>query len=281
LGCALTERDMRGNTFYRTVEYYGLSDNGIAEIDLFPVFQSFSPSTGKKVRRKKCRPTTEVQAALNQHNAERRLIRLIHSNFTEEDLTIHLTYRYGWLPDSDERAKKDIQNYLKRIKRRYAKFGKELKYICVTEKSSQKGLYHHHLIVNGIDGIDRDDLERMWKFGRANSRRLQFGEDGVAGLAIYILKQAEVWGKRWCASRNLVEPQEKVNDYKMTKRDAAVCAGSFAGAAAVVEKLYPGWELVSLPREMENEVNGGYYVTLRLRRKDVVQKRNDRRVMRN
>lgn len=276
---------MRGSTFYRTVEYFGLPSNGICEIDLFPVFQSFSPSTGKKARRRKCKPSSEVQAALNQHNAERRLIRLIHSNFTEEDLTIHLTYRYGWLPDSDDRAKKDIQNYLKCIKRRYAKAGKELKYICVTEKGSRSGRYHHHLIVNGIDSVDRDELERMWKFGRANSRRLQFGEDGVAGLAVYILKQAEVWGKRWCASRNLVEPQEKVNDYKMSKRDAATCAGSFAGAAAVVEKLYPGWELVSLPREMENEVNGGYYVTLRLRRIDdslrSSLRKTERRCLRN
>lgn len=272
---------MRGSTFYRTREYFGHPDNGIAEIDLFPVFQPFSPSTGKKARRKKCKPSSEVQVLLNQHNAERRLIRLIHANFTEADLTIHLTYRYGWLPDCDNRAKKDIQNYLKRLKRRYAKFGHELKYICVTEKGSRSGRYHHHLIVNGIDKVGRDILEEMWSFGRANSRRLQFGEDGVAGLAVYILKQAEVWGKRWCASRNLVDPQERVDDYKMTKRDAAACAGSFGGAAAVVEKLYPGWELVSLPREMENEVNGGYYVTLRLRRKDVIYRGTERMVRRN
>lgn len=257
---------MKGSTFYRTVEYYSLAENGIAEVDLFPVFQPYSLTTGKKVRRRKCRPSSDVQAALNQHRAERRLIRLIHANFTEEDLTLHLTYRQGWLPDSDDRAKKDVQNYLKRLKRKYAKRGCELKYICVTEKGTRSGRYHHHLIVNGTSGVSRDELERMWKFGRANSRRLQFGEDGVAGLAVYILKSAEVWGKRWCASRNLSEPQEKVYDYKMTKRDAAACAASFGGAMSVVEKLYPGWELVSLPREIENEVNGGYYITLRLRR---------------
>lgn len=249
------------SVFYRTVETYG---GEFVEVDAFPVFQSLS-AAGTRVRRSKCRPTSEVQAALNRRRAERRLIRLVHANFSEKDLTVHLTYRDEYVPNDDDRAKKDVQNYIARLKRRYKKQGIEFKYVCVTEKGKKKHRYHHHLIISG--GIDRDIVERIWAYGRANSRRLQFGDDGVAGLSVYILKDAEVWKKRWCASRNLHEPQEKVYDYKLTKRDAAACVASFGAAKEVAAKLYPEWELMSRPRDMINEINGGYYITLRLRKK--------------
>ena len=56
-----------------------------------------------------------------------------------------------------------------------------LKYIVVTERGKKGGRIHHHITVNG--GIDRDELESLWGLGYANSRRLQFTENGLAGLA--------------------------------------------------------------------------------------------------
>lgn len=75
------------SVFYRTVETYG---GDYMEADCFPVFTE-SPIRGKK-RRARFRPTSEVQERYNQKLAERRLVRLIHANFTEADYSIGLDY---------------------------------------------------------------------------------------------------------------------------------------------------------------------------------------------
>ena len=145
---------------------------------IFQVFQTGRYSGGKRVKRK---PSTETQKKLNQRHREEKLTRLLNTNFTSEDLEIHLTYREEQ-PESDEEATRNLRNYIRRIKRLRKKLGlPTLKYIAVTERGKRGGRYHHHITVNG--GIDRDALESMWEHGRANSRRLQFDEKGVAGLA--------------------------------------------------------------------------------------------------
>ena len=53
----------------------------------------------------------------------------------------------------------------------------------------------------------------------------------------------------------------------MSRSDARECLRSFGAAAEVVERLYPGWELCAIPRSLSNEINGGAYITLRLRRR--------------
>ena len=64
--------------------------------DIYPVFQA----PGK--RRSRCKPTSEIQQKLNQKNAEKKLTRLVHSNFTEDDIALHLTYRPGEEPQTEE-----------------------------------------------------------------------------------------------------------------------------------------------------------------------------------
>lgn len=57
------------------------------EVEFYPVFK---PPSGK--RRRKSKPTSEVQARLNDRNARRELVRLLNTNFTDEDIEIHLSY---------------------------------------------------------------------------------------------------------------------------------------------------------------------------------------------
>lgn len=56
------------------------------EIDIFPIFEK------QRGRSRKRKPTSEVQKRLNQHNAERKLIRLLNTNFTKRDIRFDLTY---------------------------------------------------------------------------------------------------------------------------------------------------------------------------------------------
>ena len=45
------------------------------------------------------------------------------ANFTSKDLAVHLTYNNDNLPESVDQVKKDIANYIRRIKRRRKKLG--------------------------------------------------------------------------------------------------------------------------------------------------------------
>jgi hypothetical protein len=246
---------------YREKQYHC---GNYLDVDIYPVYKA----AGK--RRGKAKPTSDVQANLNRRNAEKKLIRLMHTNFTEQDMEIHLTYTDN--PQTEEEARRDLQNYIRRLKRMRAGLP-ALKYIAITERgTSESCRYHHHITING--GLDRDAAEQAWNKGRANSRRLQFDEYGVAGLACYITKGARnpetkeqiIWKKRWCASKNLQRPVERQNDYRYNARRVRDMFAQEDRRA--VEQLYPGY-LVADIDTLDNEFNNGTYVRLRLYRADV------------
>lgn len=227
------------------------------EILQYPVFQK----AGK--RRSRCKPTSEIQRRLNQKNREMRLIRLIHTNFTEEDMALHLTYRDN---PSEKTAKKAITSFLRRLKRKMAKKGIKLKYILTTEKGKKTGRVHHHLIING--GLDRDEIERLWGNGLANSKRLQFGPDGVSGLAVYMTKRDFTY-KAWSASKNLKRPEPTVKDGAVTanEMERAVNAIESKNEHSYFEGIYAGYELTHA-QYSKNAVNRGDYIYAMMRKKE-------------
>ena len=235
------------------------------DADIYPVFQP----AGK--RRRKCNPTSEIQAKLNQRNAEKKITRLVHNNFTEEDIALHLTYDEVNKPESREAAQKDLYNFIRRLKRRYAKAGLELKYISCTECGKVNGRVHHHMFITG--GCDRDEIEKLWGKGYANSKRLQFGEDGVCGLARYVIKDRDAY-KRWNQSRNLDIPEAQVRDGAVTSGDVAAMAYAIEskGAWEYFAERYPGFELTDAAVDI-NEVNRGMYIRVDMRKQNKRQKR--------
>lgn len=145
-------------TLYREKRYYC---GEYLDVYIFPVY---SQARG---RSRKSKPTSEAQKKLNKRHSEEKLVRLLHANFTPDDLEIHLTYTEQ--PESPEDAKRELRNFLRRVQRRRKKLDlPPLKYIAVTEIGS-KGRLHHHVTVSG--GLDRDELESLWGLGYANSRR--------------------------------------------------------------------------------------------------------------
>lgn len=100
----------------------------------------------------------------------------------------------------------------------------------------KKKRIHHHVIMNGMD---RDEAERLWKNGYANTRRLQPDEYGLEALARYIVKDPQ-GKKRWSASQNLKQPKVTTADTKFTKRMAERLAEDFETAAGqIFAKLFP------------------------------------------
>lgn len=228
------------------------------DAEIYPVYQP----AGK--RRSKCRPTSEIQARLNQKNAEKKLTRIIHMNFTEEDIALHLTYRESETPENEEETQRDVQNYIRRLKRRYKKAGIELKYIYTTEYGKMSGRVHHHLIVTG--GVDRDTLEKLWGKGYANSKRLQFEDEGVTGLAKYIAKDHAFY-RRWSGSRNLEQPVPQVFDGHMTMDDIEGLSELIESGSAytILEERYPGFILTEA-NWYRNPINRGLYISYEMRR---------------
>ena len=246
---------------YRERRYYC---GDYLEVDIFPVFRK-SGARGKRAK-----PTSEVQARLNQHNAEQQLIRILNDNFTLDDLEIHLTYVDDNLPETPEEVTRDYQNYLRRVKRVRDKLGlPELKYVVVPTGGIDGTRFHIHITMSG--GVDRDTLEQLWGYGYANSRRLQFNENGVEGLARYVARQSvahegkTAFGKRWSGSRNLTIPKPCDRDGKISQRKAEELATIESGCPRAFEHLYKGYRFSEV-RPFYNDVNGGYYLHVKMYR---------------
>lgn len=248
------------------------------EVDIYPVFRK------QGSRKQKAKPTSAVQEKLNEHNAIEKLIRLLNANFTGDDYEFHLTYTDENLPANVEEAKKDIQNFLRRVKRVRARMGlDELKYICVPEGGFEGTRYHFHVTMNG--GLDRSIIEELWGYGYANGKRLQFNENGVEGLARYVTKQFAAhkdelpFGKRWTASKNLIVPEPKDRDGKLSAKKVKALATYECESREPFEKLYDGYTL-SRVEHFYNDVNGGYYLHVKMYRNGTVfaNKKRKRRV---
>lgn len=156
----------------------------LVEVEIFPVW-----NTNNTVRAGKSNITSIEQREANAKNVVKKLVRLINRNFTEKDIWITVGYKGGTEPDTYDRCQKDIQNYLKRLKRECKKNNWEnLKYVYTIE-TTKKGKYHAHIVMNFPD---RDIAEKKWGHGEyPQARRLQPNDFGLSGMAVYVSKKVK------------------------------------------------------------------------------------------
>lgn len=234
------------------------------EIEIYPITER----ERKQPRKRKEKESAPKQKNLNDKNAKKHLIRLINTNFTDFDLSVHLTYADQSLPHTEDEARRDIINYLRRIKHYRKKNGlSPPKYIAVYEfkeadKDNQRIRIHHHIIMSGMD---RDIAEELWGKGRANADRLKADEFGYEGLARYITKDPK-GAKRWTQSKNLKQPIIKVNDYKFSRRKTEQLSRSMEDRETF-EKLYPGYTLTECKATV-NEVTLLMQMHIKMRQTD-------------
>ncbi len=83
------------------------------EVDYYPIF-----SDGRRIptRTPKTKPSTEAQEKYNRAQAKKKIVRLVNANFDNTDFFIHPTYEDWQAPQTEEQARRDIVNYLRRIK---------------------------------------------------------------------------------------------------------------------------------------------------------------------
>lgn len=258
------------------------------EADFYPIWND-----GRRLpsRAPKTNKSTEEQARYNKRQAEKKLIRLVNTNFDTGDVFMSPTYEQSKAPQSEEEARRDIVNYLRRVKRKRnselkritkllsenpedkklkeqkEQLEKPFKYIYVIEKVTYKtGKYagrdnwHFHLFLTG--GVDRDTLEDMWPNGiRTNADRFQPEKFGPEAAAKYMSK-APQGSKRFCCSRNLDKPKtSKPKDGRISARGVQMLATQRIDDKEYWERRYKGYRFVKCYARY-NEYNGNWYVSV-------------------
>lgn len=223
--------------------------------------------------------TSVAQKKLDARKAEDRLVQIINANFGAGDHLVTCTYAAGKEPADLDAAKRDMCNYIARIKRAYRKAGlPEPQYVYVTEitHSNRWGTrYHHHMVLSG--GLQRDRVETMWtkKHGICNAKSAQRLKEGLTGWAKYIAKQvcgeakADLFATkhRWSASKGLKVPQPTTADKKISRRRVEKIAQDIKRdpelAKLHMEACYTGYEVLELECRTSEWVRGAYiYATL-------------------
>lgn len=248
------------------------------EVDIYPMTGTdASKDYDKEAAAHRRLPTRKAQANLNDRNARRHLVQLVITNFDERDLHVTLTYGPGQEPTTEAEARRDRDNFVRRLAAAKKKAGgAPLKYIIVTEHKDAdpaagiKGIrYHHHVILSC--GLDRDKIESLWarkgeRLGRCNADRLQFEHGSIEALARYLLKDAKR-SRRWKQSRGLAQPKSpRPADCKYTRRGVEKIARDSAMLhdPDFWARKYPGWILNEAEARYTDAL--GWYIYLKMHR---------------
>jgi len=253
--------DLRINNNYVYMIKTTTSGN-MVESELYPIWKCRN-----NVPRKKRGKSREVQKNLNKKNSRKNTVRLINANFVNGDLYITLTYKDGYLPD-EKRARKDIRNYLDRVRRWRKRNGitEPLKYIYSIGfendvEHSKKVRIHHHLIINQMD---RDVAEDIWGMGRAEARRLKADDFQFEGVGRYIANQGP---ERIGNSLNLKKPTVTKDRTTLKNRKAEKLALNENDYKEFFEKKYKDCIYLDCKTYQSDDFPGVYFYA-RLKKKE-------------
>lgn len=260
---------LRGKKYKEKVKT--IMSGPILESEIYPVYERRidTPRADKK------NATEDAMKNYNDKMAMKQMVRIINTNFGQDDLYITLTYPDKVLP-TEAQARKDMSNYIRRLKAARKKLNlPELKYLYVIEfVSEEEAVYsrkvriHHHLIINKMD---RDLAEEIWKSAkpkaRAESRRLQPDDFGLEGVARYLGKWKK-GKKRWYSSRNLKKPKVNTSVTKLSKRKVEKIAREPDRWNDLFESMYKNKYKLLDVEVFYSEIVAGYYIRARMRQKE-------------
>ena len=255
------------------------------DADIFPVMQS----ARCKKRGKRYKPTSETMQRYNRRKRALKLERLILTNFGDNGVFFNPTWSDDYLPETDEEAKRFVVNFFRRLKTYRRRNGlPPLKYIYKLERGKRSGRIHGHMILNCSD-MPIGKLDEIWAAGYCYSSKVTFDEEGCSGLADYFCKgdnePEDDDGEKdkdlgsnvsysWVPSRNLKKPEEHKRDGRISKRQVIELCRLGDDGRQEYEKLYPGYDFVKA-RCLFNEVNGGYYIEVRMIKKKKRRKKGE------
>lgn len=193
-------------------------------------------------RRKKQKPTPEQMEKKNQRKKEDGCRRKLRGNFRVNDYYVTLTYAPEKRPADMEEAKADFAKLIRKLRREYAFFGRQLKWIRNIEVGT-RGAWHIHMVINRIQGTDIM-LQRLWEKGRVHYQLLN-DKGEFRDLATYLTKSPRTDPRlkqaQYSTSRNLPvpEPEEKIMSGKTWKKSPHIPEGFYLDKESFWEGVNP------------------------------------------
>lgn len=241
-----------------------------------PEFYAITNDGRRYSRGKKKEPSREVQKNLNDKRARVHLRRLLDENFDESGYYCTFTYRDEEMPMTYEQCKKDVNNFLKRIRRALKKANAgELKYIyaieCKVSKRTGVARWHLHIVISG--GLSRAEVKSTWGKGEIKKvDELQPSEKGFERVANYLCKDWQSGllpdgRKRYTPSRNLRQPTEKKKDGVFSSRYLEKLCKQRIDDADFWERRYTGYRFISAEARY-NDFSGMWSLSLFMRKKE-------------
>lgn len=258
----------------------------LLEVDYYPAWDSGKSIPSRAPKRKR---STEEQSRYNYRQTIKKVIRLVNANFDQTDILMHPTYRQECAPESEQQARRDMVNYIRRVKtwraselkrlqsepetktsrEKIQKLKQPLKYIYVIEEviyksGKKKGMknYHFHIFITGSGAGDRDVYESLWKDGiRVNADRFHPEKFGPEAAAVYITKDPK-GARRFACSKNLKKPDVRPpTDAHLSRAGLERVAKERVDDAGYWERKHRGYRFLK-QYSRYNPYNGCWYVSV-------------------
>lgn len=122
----------------------------LLDVDFYPVFDN-----GKRLpsRAPKTKPSAEEQKKYNDLKSVRKHVRLACANFDESDYFMHITYEAVKAPQSEERARRDLTNYIQRVRRRRVSELKKTQKAIIEAKEACSKLPENEFLKNSLQKL--------------------------------------------------------------------------------------------------------------------------------
>lgn len=223
------------------------------------------------------RGTPEPQANHNALAARKWFVRLVDTNFSGSDTHTTLTYSDKTLPQNDTQAQRDIDNFLRHLRRKCKAQGLPPPEALIvtesqtedTEKQQKAVRVHHHAILRC--GLSRDEIESCWHrngvpLGYANADRLRKDKESLQALATYLTKypKRKHRYKRTRGIKNPVMPAPRDDRYSRRQVERIAKDPSKLYSQEFWARKYPGWKLIEATANY-NELLG-WAISLRMYR---------------
>lgn len=202
---------------YREKIYY----LGESVVDVEQLHSYLYPQTG--CRGPKRNPTTKEMARVNEYNRFKTIRRKLLMYFTDQDYFVTLTYNDAHNPADIQRVKKDFTNFVKKLKRQYAKKGMDVLIWMRNIERTKDGRYHIHVLLPFIEGA-HEIIIKSWKHGKVHFDKL-FKDFDYDGLVRYITKtpvtdeKNTIVESNFSMSHNMKLPAPIVTKYKQDTWD--------------------------------------------------------------
>lgn len=125
----------------------------LLEVDFYPIFED-----GRRIpeRAPKTQASREAQKRYNDQQATKKCVRLVNANFGKDDYFLHLTYKPEAAPKNEQEARRDIANYLRRIKRRREKALEDKTRELASAKNAVRKAPGNTFLLKNVDELRRE-----------------------------------------------------------------------------------------------------------------------------